>query len=295
MLKPFVTGLMRAFICVLCFAGFIDKGYAQSAVWKVSGEQHSLYIGGTLHILKPSDFPLPKQFDEAYSVTETLVLEADLSDFGSGDAQNELTSMMMWQDGSKLSDHLNAATLERLTKKLKTYGLPANVLMDFKPGLASMTMGMIELGSHGLSEEGVDTFYDKKARKDNRKIVGLETTKQQLGFVANMGMKNPDAFINYSIDDLNEIGPVIDKLSKAWRQGDMQALSVLMIDKMQSLYPDIYSSLLVERNKAWLPKLIEMLGDAETELVLVGVGHLAGEDSVLALLKGAGYKIEQLP
>ena len=49
-----------------------------ASVWKVSNDQHNLYIGGTIHVLTPKDYPLAKEYDLAYQAADKVIFETDM-------------------------------------------------------------------------------------------------------------------------------------------------------------------------------------------------------------------------
>ena len=59
-------------------------------------------------------------------------------------------------------------------------------------------------------------------------------------------------------------------------------------------YPEVYQRVIVERNRAWLPKIESYLRDGESYFVVVGAGHLAGREGLIEALKAKGYSVEQL-
>jgi uncharacterized protein YbaP (TraB family) len=63
---------------------------------------------------------------------------------------------------------------------------------------------------------------------------------------------------------------------------------------MRAETPDLYDSLLRQRNLKWIPQIERMLRDADKEFVLVGAAHLVGEDGLLQLLQAKGYGVRQL-
>ena len=270
---------------------------AESSVWQIKSNDNNntLYIAGTIHVLKASDFPLPEEFDEAYAKAENLVFEADLSSFDDFEVQKKMQQMVSWSDGSSLADHLQPETLERFSAHLMSYGIPFDMVKSYKPGFAATTLAMLELQKLGIGEAGVDAFYDEKARADGREIEALETVDQQIGFIAEMGMENPDDFLNFSMNDLEELGEIMDNMTAAWREGDMLTLAANMTKQMREDYPEVFKQLLTDRNVSWIPKIEAMMKDPDVELVMVGAGHLAGEGNVLQLLQEAGYTVKQLP
>jgi uncharacterized protein YbaP (TraB family) len=68
--------LKKAF--TLSISLLFTLGTQAASVWKVSNEQHSLYIGGTIHILTPNDYPLAKEYDLAYKASDKIIFETDM-------------------------------------------------------------------------------------------------------------------------------------------------------------------------------------------------------------------------
>jgi len=109
-----------------------------------------------------------------------------------------------------------------------------------------------------------------------------------------MGGSTPDEIISYTIQDLAGLDVQLDQMRSAWRTGNLEQLDTTVLVEMREKYNAIYQELIVDRNRAWLPKIEALLDDPDTELVMVGAGHLAGPDSVLKLLEIAGYSVQQL-
>ena len=83
-------------------------------------------------------------------------------------------------------------------------------------------------------------------------------------------------------------------MKQAWRRGNLAQLKAVGITPFKNEFPDIYQTLIVDRNNAWLPKIEAMVKSREVEFVLVGALHLAGDDGLLALLVARGYRVRQL-
>jgi uncharacterized protein YbaP (TraB family) len=79
-------------------------------------------------------------------------------------------------------------------------------------------------------------------------------------------------------------------LAGAWARGDTATLAKVL-DEGFAEVPQLHARLLVGRNRNWVPKLRAMLGSGKTHFVTVGVGHLVGRDSVVAMLRARGYKV----
>ena len=278
-------------LLVCCFSSAV---LAESSVWKVDNGKNEIFIAGTLHVLKAEDFPLPEQFHTAFKQSDDVFFEVDMTRFGSSEVQQKLAQLVTWKDGRDLSDVLSPEVLEELKTQLNVYGIPVEMLLPYKAGPAAMTLAMLEMQKLGMSEIGVEEHFAKLAVDEDREIFGLETVEQQADFLVNMGGATPDEIISYTIQDLVGLDQQLDEMRDAWRNGNLEQLETTVLQEMREKYDGIYQELIVDRNNAWLPKIEALLEDPDTELVMVGAGHLAGPDSVLKLLEAAGYSIQQL-
>ena len=266
---------------------------AKSSLWKVSKGDDHLFIGGTIHMLSKSDFPLPPEFEAIYKQSEQLVFETDMKKLQDPDIQMKMMQKMTYQDGSTLKDHLKPETYKALEDYTGTAGIPMMMINNFKPGMAATMLTVFELKKLGVDSEGVDNFYNNKASKDNKTLGKLETIESQINFLSSMGEKDPDGFIMYTLRDMKKLPKIFNDMKTAWKTGDTQKLIEVGITPIKSEFPDIYQNLIVKRNNAWIPQIETMMKTKEIEMILVGALHLAGDDSVLAQLKKLGYTIEQ--
>ena len=276
-----------------CLLVWSLSGYSAS-VWKVTQGERTLYIGGTLHLLSPNDFPLPDAYAEAYNEASKLVFETDIAGLNSPAFQQDTLSLLTYQDGTQLSDVLSPDTYNALASHLASRDLSIDAFASYTPALVSVTLSIVELRNLGLTSQGVDEFYYFKAMMDNKQLDWFETPQQQLTFIQSMGDGDEDQIIRYALEDVKKIKESIGDLKVFWREGDMNAMEATSMKEFEASFPDVFDTLLTERNKNWLPMLTTLMNSPETEFVLVGTMHLAGDKSVLALLAEQGYHIEQL-
>ena len=269
--------------------------YSQAAsVWKVSSDKHSLYIGGTIHILTPKDYPLPKEYDQAYQDSNKLIFETDMEAASQPAFLQKMMAMMTYSDGTTLDKVLDKDTYQALAVFLSSRGVPMQAFASYKPGMVTITLSIMELQAMGYTSEGVDLFFSKLAKKDSKPQNWLETPDDQLAFLSKMGSDDPSAMIDYTLKDIANMKETFGKLHQSWLKGDMPAMAEVGITPFKTDYPSIYEDLLVTRNNNWLPQIEVMLADTPKEFILVGALHLSGPDGVLEKLKAKGYKIEKL-
>lgn len=268
---------------------------AQAAsVWKVTNGENTVYFGGTIHVLKAENLPLPAEFDKAYAASEKLVFETDIKGSESTEFQQKIMSKVMLSDGTTLQTRLSEETYALLKAHLDARGIPIASLHPLKPSMVAITITFMEFQKIGFTQEGVDKIFANKARADGKKIEWLESLDKQIEYLTNMGGDDEDGMIKYTLEEIESLPALVDEMLSSWLKGDLDQLNETMIEELAMQYPDIYADLIVERNNNWMPKIIEMLNDKPTEFVLVGAGHLAGKDSVFAKLEAKGFKIEKV-
>ena len=268
--------------------------WAETSLWKVSKGDDYLYVGGTVHFLPESAFPLPPAFETAYQATDTLVLETKLPEPNDTALQAAMMQAMAYQDERRLSTVLSSDVYQQVASYFAPYGVQLQQLDAYKPCFIVLQMLGLELMKSQMAGEGVDAYFDKKARAEGKTLAYLESVESQIQLLANMGEGYEDAFMTMNLQQFSDFKTYFSAAISAWRVGDMQELNDLMVQPARELDPILYQALFVARNQNWLPQIQNMFGNDQKELVLVGSGHLAGEHSVLELLQQAGYQVEQV-
>ena len=279
----------------LILLGLLMPGWvcSETSLWRVTDGNAELFIGGTVHLLSQSDYPLPPEFEKAYQKADTLVLETDLGALATPEAQQQLMQRLLYNDGVTLQAVLNEAAYTALRQYCKEKGIPLESLQAFKPPMVVITLMMMELQRLGLAESGVDDFFNRKAQSEGKTLAGLETLEQQMNALERMGQGHESELILSTLQEMRELSTVMQSMKAAWRKGDLESLVQIGITPMQTEYPLLYNDLLVKRNEAWLPQITRMLNSPERELILVGALHLAGREGILEQLRRRGYTVEK--
>ena len=267
--------------------------HAETSLWRVSKEKNSLLIGGSVHLLSSADYPLPDEYEQAFRESELLVLETDMDALSKPEVQMRLARQLIYNDGTRLKDHIKPFTLKALARYCRATGMSFEQLQTMKPALVVLTLTLNRLKESGLAGMGVDEYYLKKAKTGKKPVKGLESIETQIEALASMGAGQEDELILSTIKDLKKTDTFMDKLTGAWRKGNLIELEKLGINPMKSQFPKLNESLLSSRNSAWLSKIEAMLDTPGKEFILTGVLHLAGKDGVLAQLQKKGYLVQQ--
>ncbi len=221
------------------------------------------------------------------------MFEVDIQNAGSLRFQQKLLDAALYTDGSNLATHLQAATLNRLRSFMNQRGIPVESVLPFRVGMLVTLLTVNELQRHGIQGMGVDQFFSERAARDGKPVAALETIEQQIQFIARMGEGEEDQIVLQTLEELDDFASEFDQLKAAWRAGDTARLAAVGLEDFRA-FPGAYTSMLVDRNRNWLPRIEAMLGDQPVEYLLVGALHLVGPDSVLAMLEERGYRVERL-
>ncbi len=209
-------------------------------------------------------------------------------------AQIEMLSKGMLPAGQTLADILKPETIEIISKCSQDIGMNIIAFERYKPWMILMVLSATKLQSLGFSpENGLDFHYYKRAVSLNKKIIGLETMNEQLALFDNIAESDQDIFVKQGLEDFMTIGDDIDEIIKAWKIGDLDKLNTILLKNMHK-YPDLYDTLILNRNKKWMKTISEIMDSGETTMIIVGAGHLSGKDGLVQLLKNEKFKLEQL-
>jgi len=265
---------------------------ADSAIWRVSKGADQVLIGGTVHLLPPSQYPLPAEFDAAFKRSDVLVLETDLAPMQDPARAAVLQQQLLYPAGTRLSSKLSDKTRGQLLDILQRHRLTLPQIDQFKPGMLVTQLTLLELQQHQFTSPGVDQHYLTLAQQQKKTLKYLEPIEFQLNLLASLGEGREDVFLQHALADVSDTADMMGKALSAWRSGDLTAVEQLVLAPVKAADAQTYQQMFVARNQAWLPQIQALFGNKEQELVLVGLGHLAGTEGVLALLQQAGYQVE---
>lgn len=274
--------------------GVATQAHAKNCLWKATSESGTLYIQGSVHLLKASDYPLPAAIENAYAKCNALVLEVDIKSMTAPETQQLIMAKALFTDGKTLKSTLGSETYALFSEKLTDAGLPVAALQQMKPWFVALTLMMTKMQTLGFDPElGLDQYFYNKAVADKKVVIGLETVKFQINLFDSLAEGNQDDYIQRTLKEMDLFETQLGELMKAWRTGDVASLNNLL-RKSFADFPKLYDSFVLDRNKAWAKKIENLTSKDATHMVLVGAAHLPGEEGLLELLQKKGYTLEQL-
>jgi uncharacterized protein YbaP (TraB family) len=265
------------------------------ALWTVEGRHNTVYLLGSIHVLRPDDGGLPDVAEEAYDDAERIVMEIDLDDPAVVDPMALLGQMQrsaLLPDDESLRSVLGA-DYDTIRAQVQAAGLDLAMVDQFAPWFVAMMLMQLELSQAGFRPEyGIEHRIATRAGEDDKPITGLETPEQQFAVLAGLSLPDQKRFLLLTLEELEQLEGQAEELLAAWRSGDTATLEDILNEAYEE-FPELYGPLTEDRNRAWVGRIADLLDDRDDYLVVVGAAHLVGRNSVVDLLRERGYEIEQ--
>lgn len=260
-------------------------------LWQFESGASKVYLAGSIHVMKPSLFPLPTQFDQAFARAGRLAVEVDTERLSPQALQESLRRYALLPDGQTIGTVLRPATLAQLTTYLGAQSVALSNVATLKPAMLATQLAVARLSALGyLPEFGLERHFI--GALGNRAIVQLETLDDQLAVLTSPTLQVQDEMLAETLDQMDGIEPVIAAMIVAWLAGDDREFRRLF-DLQSGTSPEIQAfmrRLLEDRNVGMADKVAGYLQTPGITFVLVGAAHLTGPEGVVALLEARGLK-----
>ncbi len=266
-------------------------------MWRVSDADNEIYLLGSFHALKPSDYPVGPEVDTAFADAEAVAFEVAPEELASPQLAMAMVQAAMQPAGRTLQDSLDAQGWQRLQDYAGERGLPLETYQAYEPWFVALLVSLGEMARIGYEpSQGLDQQLVARAQREGKRTMGLETGASQIAVLDGMSEVEQRQSLAEALDDAEDFRARIDKLHRQWREGDEAGLSELLTVEFKRDYPQLYRRINTDRNNAWLPKLRRLLDEERSDdtLVVVGTLHLLGPDGLVSLLQAQGYRVQRL-
>jgi uncharacterized protein YbaP (TraB family) len=263
--------------------------------WQIQGQNAQVVLLGSVHMAYPEIYPLRDALEQAFAEADKLVVEVDIGGANTLAIQQLMLERGMLPEGESLQQYLSPQTWADLQHYLRSRGLPVDMFARLRPGLVVTTLSSMRIAELGMRPElGIDRHFLDRA-KDKKPIMELESVQQQIELL--LAFPEPDLLISQTLVQLDEIDLYLRPIYDAWRAGDPQLLNRLLLVDEQERNPQfqpVYDLFFVQRNRAMTEKIDSYLRGKGSYFVVVGAGHLVGDEGIISLLLQRGYRAQQL-
>ena len=275
--------------------GLVWSGVAQAepALWAIKDKDSTIYLFGTIHVLRPETQWRSAKIDKALADSGDLTLEI----IGADDPAVMQPLVMTYglDREHPLSGKITPDQFKHASELAQLGGVPPQVLNMMRPWMAAVSLSLAPVIKAGYDpKSGVEQVLVKDAVAAGKAENALETPEQQIRFFADLPPKTEADFLAQSLKDADEGVGKIAQMVAAWAAGDTKTLESIFVSEMKGDYPALYDLLIVQRNRNWAQQLKTKLAGKGVSFVAVGSGHLVGPDSVQAQLAKLGVTAERV-
>ncbi len=270
---------------------------AKSLLYKVSSKNSTVYILGSIHLAKEELYPLDREITNAYNTSDILVVEVDPSSQESVIAmQNTMVASGLYPQGKRLSTELSPGTYDLLKRYTDKVGISLESMQQMKPWVVMLQLTITEMMRLGYSPElGIDKYFLDKASTDGKPVMELETAQEQMALLSKEDQEFQDKLLLYTLESMHEMEPMLDEMFKGWRRGDAKAFDKVMNAPLETdpSLKGIYEDLITKRNYKMTERIEDFLKSNKDYFVVVGSGHVIGEEGIVELLSDRGFSVIQ--
>lgn len=290
-------------LLIIALASFLIAGTVytreskdqKSFLWKVESKTAKVFILGSIHIANKSLYPLRKPIMDSFHQSEILIVEVNTADMDQKKMQQLMLRHGYYTDGRTLKETLPEDLYKLLDTELRSNNIQTESFNRMKPWMAALTFTVVKMMRAKYEPEyGVESYFLKIA-KDKKKIEELESADFQVKLLSGWTEKQQQMFLRQTLQE-DTTDDFMKKIVAAWKEGNGEFILKSMIDpyKKDPEMISVYKKLFADRNITMTEKIEKYLNGSRVCFVIVGVGHLIGDDGIIHLLQGKKYRIERL-
>lgn len=286
-----------------------SKKFATPLLYEVTkkGSENKIYLFGSIHVADDRVYPMQDKIIEAYKNSDYLAVEFDLIKYEK-DLQEQIDTMTLlaYSDGTTIKEHMYEDSYNLMVNYLKENKMYNSLYDYYKPALFySLISNVQAIKSELDAEKGIDMYFLEKAKKDKKEIIELESAMYQYNMLASFPDEMYDYMIKYSILNDEYMVESTKKLYEAWLVGNVDDIIMYSMGEdeyveqgtydeyknVDSLMEDYNEKLIYVRNREMTEKIDDYFKDDKDIFLVVGIGHIVGEDGIVDLLTELDYNI----
>lgn len=293
-------GMLFCFLLTSCSSipYFFKDG--NHLLWKVSDENSSVWLFGSIHFADSSFYPLPSEIENAFRNSTALAVEMDISDSETQEkTAEEFLKEGMFTDGRTLKDVLPDSLWKTLDSISTTLGMKTENFLPMRPWMAATLIASAAIASTGIQQElGIDLVMLDSAYAQGKEIIALETPEEQVESLSKSeGSEETDgiAYLESTFREYSKLDQMIKEVISAWKRADVVGLqkSLSADQNMNESEKRLNERMFNQRNKKMKKEILNFLENDKQVFVVVGVGHLILENNLLEMLSENGLKIQR--
>jgi len=264
------------------------------ALWQVSDRDTTIYLFGTIHLL-PKDYPWrTPTFNKALAGSQTLVVETIVDNARPQALAGELARLGFRAGLPPLASRVAPEKRDLLETAIAKTGIPRTAYDRMETWAAAFMLLGTQFKDLGLTgEAGVEAILRNAFIQSGKPVDQLETNSEQLSLFDTLPESAQRALLEGAIDSPAEMRTQFNDMLAAWVRGDVAKIGATFNEDLSGS-PELREALLRRRNVNWARWIERRMATPGSVFVAVGAGHLAGADSVVAMLQKDGYRVRRI-
>jgi uncharacterized protein YbaP (TraB family) len=276
-------------------SGIAGKNEDRAFFWRALGDGTKLYLLGSLEYGTPAMYPLSQKIMDSFTSANVVVAAADLRNLSEKALSAALNGAGRYVDSSKLEDHIKPTTWTKVSDMVKRLALDEKLVMTAKPWLAAFLLNAESLKQAGYNPEmsaGPTFVKEAEGRKPS---LYLGTVEEQIKRYEELSDLDQEQLLIQTLQTLGQASDRYKAISEAWVLGDAERIDMITRQPYDTgeagnrLFKLFYE----DQNRGMANSLLDLAKDGRSYFVIIGVGHLVGDNGILKLLEAKGLTIEQ--
>jgi uncharacterized protein YbaP (TraB family) len=233
-------------------------------------------------------------FEKAIAGSQSLVVETIVDSSNPAALAGEMARLAFRPGLPPLAARVPPAKRPMLEAAIAKTGVPRPAFDRMETWAAAFVLLGTQFKDIGLSgEAGVETVLRGAFTAAGKPVGQLETNAEQLGLFDTLPESAQLTLLEGALEAPGEMRGEFNKMLAAWARGDVRQIGATFNEDLAGS-PELREALLRRRNVNWARWIQQRMASPGSVLVAVGAGHLAGSDSVIAMLERDGYRVRRV-
>lgn len=274
------------------------------------GSDTKIYLFGSIHVANTQSLVFPKYLINAYDNSKYVACEIDMVKAETDPEAIALQQqMLIYNDGTKLKDHMDPKVYDKLIKFLKDKGMYAEQYEMVSPYYFTSLITIRAATDANVSAmTGIDKYFINRAKNDKKEILEVESFEFQFKLLLSFPERLYEMMIEAMVDNYEATVEGTKQLYETWKRGDPQEITNLVAkdnsiteeDRKKyseaeiAMFEDYNNKLIYDRNVTMTEKVETYFNEGKSTFFMVGEAHIVGQKGIANLLVQKGYTVKQV-
>ena len=263
-------------------------------LWELTKGDKTITLFGSLHVGKPDFYPVPESVITRFEGSKVLAVEADITL-----PETQQACVKLAATDEKLENMLSADDFAALNGYVRASNIPEVAINKRKLWMVNLALVGAELNQLGVDfSRGLDVVFLREAKAAKKRVVEVEGGAQQCGALADATPAETTAALSRFLAAVrqNRMEKRLDQMLTAYRAGDGPSLNKVVVEEFGDSKEGMLAKQRVfdNRHPAMAERVDSYFKSPEKHFVVIGVGHMFGDNNLLDALEKRGISVKRV-